>query len=126
MDYLDRTFVSLKEQILMERRTSIGRLCFSLELKMAVVALVAKIGKGTNCSARLGLSRGLIYNWTSLNKGSTPPPRRLIVAPDNEKMASSHSEKSFVQTFEAVFANGIVIKGLPLNAESLQLLGSVK
>lgn len=126
MGNLDRTFVSVKEQILLERQNKTGRLCFSPELKMAVVDLVAKVGKGTNCATRLGLSRGLIYNWTGRNKASIPPPRRLVVASDNEKTVSLFSEKTPVHTFEAVLTNGIVIKGLPLNAESLQLLGGVK
>lgn len=126
MDDLDGSFVRLKEQILMERRNKTGRFCYSPELKLAVIDLVTKAENGTNCASRLGLSHGLIYNWKILNKVSIPPPRRLIVAPDNEKMASLHSEKTSVQTFDAVFANGIIIKGLPLTAESLQLIGGVK
>ena len=127
MENFEGAFIGLKEQILMERRSKGAQAGYSQELQLAVVELVRKVGNRALCAKRLGLATSLIYKWNLKNNSNIPPPRRLIVAPNNnEKMASLHSEKTSVQTFDAVFANGIIIKGLPLTAESLQLIGGVK
>jgi hypothetical protein len=127
MENFEGAFIGLKEQILMERRSKGAQAGYSQELQLAVVELVRKVGNRALCAKRLGLATSLIYKWNLKNNSNIPPPRRLIVAPNNEeKMANVCSEMKPVQYFEAVLANGIVIKCLPLTAEALQLLGGVK
>jgi transposase-like protein len=127
MDDLDGVFFSLRAKILTERDKKKFRVRFSPELKAAVVDVVSRVGSHSICSKRLGLAESILYRWCKSQRDlRVLPPRRLVVTSMEKKAVSVAERKSCDQTFEAILANGIVLKGLVLTAESLQMLDAVR
>jgi hypothetical protein len=126
MKELDEMFLAVEEKILLERSHRKGQFRFSEEVRLAVVDLVSKVGSPSFCAKRLGLSDSLVYKWNKLTPICIPPPRRLAISSELKNPLVLTTPKRTPLEFEAVLGNGIVLKGLPLTLDCLQILGGVQ
>ena len=114
--------LSLRDRVEAERKATDNRITFfSEEIKREVVAFLNKCKSQSEAARRVGITQSTISRWVREGTASIVPPRKLMIVepPELEIVVPiPHIERHF----DAVLPNGIVLKGLSLNACSLALL----
>jgi hypothetical protein len=122
VESLEEGFLRLKAKILSERNSKKnGRFTYSNNLISEVTEFLPKGCNFAQSANRLGVAECVLRRW--IKRVPMRTPRRLVVS--ENLTVPFLANKLPQQTFDALLSNGVVLKGLPLTLENLQLLGRV-
>lgn len=114
--------LSLQAQIESERKATKNQtVSYSKETKREVVALFHKLQSQSKVARNLNIPQTTISRWVRENAKSVVVPRKLVVV-ETKKAETVEPVTNDILHFDAVLPNGILLKGLPLDASSLRLL----